>query len=73
LPLIYSIKITLCSENKMPRANRLQSAARKQLLEASKASGQTKLSFSTQFVVVNDNAECNAEERHSGIDDASGS
>ncbi len=57
----------------MPRADRLQSAARKQLLEASKARGQTKLSFSTQSVVVNNHAECSIEERHSRIDDASGS
>ena len=41
----------------MPRADRLQGTARKELLKASKASGQTKLSFSTQSVVANDNAE----------------
>lgn len=57
----------------MPRADRLQSTARKQLLKASKASDQTKLSFSTQSVVVNDNTECTTAERHKTIDDASGS
>ena len=41
----------------MPRADRLQGTVRKELLKASKASGQTKLSFSTQSVVANDNAE----------------
>ena len=41
----------------MPRADCLQGTVRKELLKASKASGQTKLSFSTQFVVANDNAE----------------
>ena len=41
----------------MPRAHRLQGTVRKELLKASKASGQTKLSFSTQSVIANDNAE----------------
>ena len=34
-----------------------QGTVRKELLKASKSSGQTKLSFSTQSVVANDNAE----------------
>ena len=41
----------------MPRADRRQGTVRKELLKASKASGKTKLSFSTQSVVANDNAE----------------
>ena len=41
----------------MPRADRLQGTVRKELLKASKASGQTKLFFSTHSVVANDNAE----------------
>ena len=41
----------------MPRADRLQGTVRRELLKASKASGQTKLSFSTQSVVANVNAE----------------
>ena len=56
----------------MPRADRLQSTARKQLLEASKANGQTKLSFSSHSVVVNDNHECPTAERHRITDDGSG-
>ena len=39
----------------MPRADRLQSTARKQLLKASQASGQTKLYFCTQSVLVKQN------------------
>ena len=57
----------------MPRADRLQSTARKQLLKASRASGQTKLSFCTQSVLMNDNTDCTTAERQNIIDDAIGS
>lgn len=59
------------TEKKMPRADRLQGNVRKELLKASndsKASGQTKLPFSSQSVVVNDNADhdCTTDENASG-------
>ena len=45
---------------------------RKQHLEASKANGQTKLSFSSHSVAVNDNHECPTAERHRITYDGSG-
>ena len=54
--------------DEMPRASRIQSEARRQLLEASKANGQTKFSSFTQSVVLDDDFECTTNE--DGCEDA---
>ena len=46
----------------MPRASRIQSEPKRQLLEASKANGKTKLFFFTQSVVLDDDFECTTNE-----------